>query len=164
MIQDSGNRTEFSSGAVRDIQKGKGRFDLVPMEIMAEDMNSFVIEKIDTFKKTKSAVSLIDILTASYTKLGYVEYIESEIEPMFPDAETMWIEVSIHFEEGAEKYGENNWKSSKDGKVGLPIECYINSMTRHYLKWLRGDTDERHDRAFVWNVICCLWTLAHTDD
>lgn len=29
-ILDSGNRTEFESGAVRDIQEGKGRCDLLP--------------------------------------------------------------------------------------------------------------------------------------
>lgn len=32
MIQDSGNRQEFGTGAVRDIQEGKGRFDLIPPE------------------------------------------------------------------------------------------------------------------------------------
>ena len=31
MIKDSGNRTEFKTGAVRDTQEGKGRFDLLPM-------------------------------------------------------------------------------------------------------------------------------------
>ena len=30
MIKDSGDRTEFSSGAVRDMHAGKGRFDLLP--------------------------------------------------------------------------------------------------------------------------------------
>lgn len=30
MIKDSGNRREFESGAVRDIQEGKGRMDLLP--------------------------------------------------------------------------------------------------------------------------------------
>jgi len=30
-IKDSGERTEFSTGAVRDLQSGKGRFDLIPM-------------------------------------------------------------------------------------------------------------------------------------
>lgn len=30
MIKDSGDRTQFESGAVRDIQKGKGRCDLLP--------------------------------------------------------------------------------------------------------------------------------------
>ena len=30
IIKDSGNRTSFKSGATRDIQEGKGRFDLLP--------------------------------------------------------------------------------------------------------------------------------------
>ena len=30
-ILDSGNRREFPTGAVRDIEEGKGRFDLLPM-------------------------------------------------------------------------------------------------------------------------------------
>ena len=30
MIKDSGERTEFASGAVRDMHVGKGRFDLLP--------------------------------------------------------------------------------------------------------------------------------------
>lgn len=31
-LKDSGNRQSFESGAVRDIQHGKGRFDLLPFE------------------------------------------------------------------------------------------------------------------------------------
>jgi len=33
-ILDSGERTEFSSGAVRDMHEGKGRFDLLPMCVL----------------------------------------------------------------------------------------------------------------------------------
>ena len=29
-VKDSGKRQEFKSGAVRDIQEGKGRYDLLP--------------------------------------------------------------------------------------------------------------------------------------
>ena len=29
-IKDSGDRTEFTTGAVRDMHEGKGRFDLIP--------------------------------------------------------------------------------------------------------------------------------------
>ena len=71
------------------------------------------------------------------------------------DKSTMLLEVSKHFEEGAEKYGENNWQK------GLPVKCYINSAVRHYLKWLRGDEDEPHDRAFCWYIICAIWTCNH---
>lgn len=35
-IQDSGDRTEFSTGAVRDMHEGKGRFDLLPWEAIWE--------------------------------------------------------------------------------------------------------------------------------
>ena len=31
MIKDSGERRQFETGAVRDIQEGKGRMDLLPM-------------------------------------------------------------------------------------------------------------------------------------
>lgn len=33
-ILDSGERTEFTSGAVRDMHEGKGRFDLLPMCVL----------------------------------------------------------------------------------------------------------------------------------
>lgn len=35
-IKDSGNRREFESGAVRDIQEGKGRMDLLPWAAIME--------------------------------------------------------------------------------------------------------------------------------
>ena len=35
-ILDSGERREFNSGAVRDIQEGKGRCDLLPLEPVAK--------------------------------------------------------------------------------------------------------------------------------
>ena len=34
-IKDSGERKEFSTGAVRDIQEGKGRCDLLPLDVVA---------------------------------------------------------------------------------------------------------------------------------
>lgn len=35
-IKDSGNRTEFSTGAVRDMHEGKGRYDLLPWNAIRE--------------------------------------------------------------------------------------------------------------------------------
>lgn len=35
-IKDSGSRTEFSTGAVRDAQEGKGRMDLLPFRAIME--------------------------------------------------------------------------------------------------------------------------------
>lgn len=33
-IKDSGERTKFEGGAVRDMHEGKGRFDLLPMCVL----------------------------------------------------------------------------------------------------------------------------------
>ena len=68
---------------------------------------------------------------------------------------TMLLEVAKHFEDGALKYGDDNWRK------GIPVRCYIDSSIRHYLKFLRGDQDEPHDRAFCWNILCCIWTCKH---
>jgi hypothetical protein len=38
------------------------------------------------------------------------------------------------------------------------VHIFIDSGVRHYLKYLRGDKDEPHDRAFIWNMLGAIWT------
>lgn len=95
-VKDSGNRTEFSTGSVRDAQEGKGRYDLLP-----------------------------------------------------------WIalrRLAIHYENGARKYGGNNWRK------GIPFSSYINSAFRHFTKWIMGWEDEDHLAALLWNIAALLET------
>ena len=151
MIKDSGERREFETGAVRDIQEGKGRCDLLPLDVIA------TIYKGHTDRM--GAPRVLEMIS-DFIGSGDVRFLENAIEwfmlndTPFGDANwaTVWLEVSKHFEEGAKKYGEHNWQK------GIPSHCYIDSGIRHYLKWLRGDEDEAHNRAFVWNMICCIWT------
>ena len=140
MIKDSGTRREFDSGAVRDIQEGKGRCDLMPLSVVGNILDKPTFSFIYKFTMTGEWFRLKDALTSS---------------GVYHDPYTMFLEVSKHFEEGALKYGEHNWQK------GIPTHCYIDSAVRHYLKYLRGDTDEPHDRAFVWNILCCIWTCKH---
>ncbi len=145
-IKDSGTRCEFPSGSVRDIQAGKGRCDLLPLQVISNILDSltggdYVLNEIDNFVKTGKTAALYRALSAF------------AIFAFDGSAETMILEVSKHFEDGAIKYGENNWQK------GLPVSCYINSAVRHYLKHHRGDKDEPHDRAFVWNIVCCIWEV-----
>lgn len=141
-IKDSGARREFETGAVRDIQEGKGRCDLMPLDVVGKFMDDLILLSISSYQETNDVVYL-------YTALNHFEKAIKESK------ETLMLEVAVHFEEGAKKYGERNWQK------GLPVNCYIDSAVRHYLKWLRGDVDERHDRAFVWNILCCIWTVKH---
>lgn len=142
-ILDSGNRRKFESGAVRDIQEGKGRCDLLPLDVVAiifTDHEFNIFRNISKFQETGRFVYLVYAILAA---------------EIFKDVPTMLLEVAIHFEEGAKKYGENNWQK------GIPVHCYIDSAVRHYLKFLRGDKDEPHDRAFCWNLLCAIWTCKH---
>lgn len=143
-IKDSGNRREFDTGAVRDIQEGKGRCDLMPLDVVAwVEGNDELFEYIEQFKESGFTLKLIQALNLFVS------------EKSTWDNHTMILEVAKHFEEGAKKYGENNWQK------GIPVRCYIDSAVRHYLKYLRGDQDEPHDRAFCWNIMCAIWTCDH---
>ena len=90
VIKDSGDRTLFSTGSVRDMHEGKGRLDLLPC----------------------SAI----------------------------------LELSKHCENGALKYGERNVDK------GIPQHSFIDSGLRHLFKYLRGDRDENHLVAALWNI------------
>jgi len=96
VLPDSGERSEFSTGAVRDAMTGKGTPSLIP----------------------------IDALRA----------------------------VSKRFEDGATKYGRNNWKK------GIPLSRYVDSLYRHLWQFMEGDTSEDHGGAVIWNAMCLIQT------
>ena len=143
MIADSGERREFETGAVRDMAEGKGRCDLMPLDVVAAVMGDIVIRAISNFQIYGTRENLIYAMN----QFIYENYDDNTYEAM--------LDVSKHFEEGAKKYGEYNWQK------GLPEWCYIDSAVRHYLKYKMGETSERHDRAFMWNIMCLLWTNKH---
>ena len=49
-IKDSGSRREFGTGAVRDIQEGKGRCDLMPLDVVGTVLANPTIDYIELFK------------------------------------------------------------------------------------------------------------------
>jgi len=148
-IKDSGDRRKFETGAVRDIQKGKGRCDLLPLDIIAEflnfnGINVVGLKDINAFMKTNDKKYLFQALS------NFIEFNYANSDGSYPAA---MLDLAKHFEDGAEKYGERNWEQ------GIPIHCYIDSAVRHLLKYMAGEKDEHHDRAFMWNIICCIRTM-----
>ena len=141
-LKDSGNRREFESGAVRDVQDGKGRCDLLPLDVITDMMNDEILFRINQY-------------VCSGNKTSLVCAIKAFSENRYGSLLTAILEVFKHYEDGCNKYGDRNWEK------GIPLHCYIDSGVRHYLKWLRGDKDEPHDRAFVWNMLGALWTQDH---
>ncbi len=133
-ILDSGERTEFASGAVRDTARGKGRCDLLPLDVCAclMDCDPVLVQLQRFFYEKQRDALWVLLREVSEPAFG-----------LFRGMADMLLEVAVHFEDG-----ERNWEK------GIPIARYVDSAVRHYLKWKRGDTDERHDRAFVWNILC----------
>ena len=155
-ILDSGDRTQFESGAVRDMREGKGRCDLVPLEVMAELLadlsgNDVIIDDIGYFMKARKEGDHES--AAGWLYAAIHNFVDKEYGGCMY---TALLEVSKHFEEGAKKYGEDNWRKS------IPVWCYIDSAIRHYLKHRRGDKDEPHNLAFIWNLMCCIWEVDHS--
>lgn len=95
-LPDSGERSEFTTGAVRDAMSGKGTPSLIP----------------------------IDALRA----------------------------VSKRFEDGASKYGRDNWKK------GIPLSRYVDSLYRHLWQLMEDDQAEDHGGAVIWNAMCLIQT------
>lgn len=148
-IKDSGQRRQFESGAVRDIQEGKGRFDLVPLDVVSklidDDYICSILDEINLFMTDKDVNHIIYAIKLFCKYRGWT----------IPNA---LLELSIHYEEGAKKYGEHNWEK------GIPAHCYIDSGVRHLIKCYDVWEDEPHDRAFIWNMVGLIWTISHKSE
>jgi hypothetical protein len=140
-LKDSGARREFETGAVRDIAEGKGRCDLLPLYVVGELLDSNILKCINNYVRFGGIKGLYDAIR-----------LFAEDHDDWGNVETAVLEASKQYEDGARKYGDRNWE------LGQPLHVFIDSGVRHYLKFRRGDTDEPHDRAFVWNMLGAIWT------
>lgn len=138
-ILDSGNRREFETGATRDIAIGKGRCDLLPLVEVGAMLDDTIIIGVGKYIETLQIRFLNEVLRLF-------------VQDNYKCAYTAFLELSKHYEAGALKYSERNWEK------GIPIHCFIDSAMRHYFKFKRGDEDEPHNRAFMWNIIGAIWT------
>ena len=150
-LPDSGQRREFGTGAVRDMGS-KGRCDLLPWDVLAdlppfehEDVRRFCWSmEVATRDRSTTAIrnALMDFINLTYGG----------------DVNEAMLQVAHLYEAGARKYSERNWQK------GIPVEVYLDSAGRHFLKYMRKDKDEPHDRAVIWNLLGALWTIKHLPD
>lgn len=56
---------------------------------------------------------------------------------------------AAHLTKGAKKYGRRNWQLACSPEE---LERFIQSACRHFRQWLRGDVDEDHMAAVIFNL------------
>lgn len=140
-IKDSGKRTEFETGAIREIDEvEKGRCDLIYNKGWTDVVKDNFYIVIEEFVRTGERRYVVAAIQAAVCKA-------------FDKFEDAYLEVAKHYAEGAKKYADRNMEK------GLPWHSCVDSALRHYTKWRRGDDDEPHARAVIWNLLTLLYMI-----
>lgn len=165
-IKMDGKEHKFGE-ATRYTKEGKGRFDLIPTCAVADIVSR--IEEI--YKESKSKYYSKSGLYTIAFDMDYVEAIVymvalKQSESSYPSTEVilnkekmyqlfgeMMQELAIHFQKGAEKYGERNCEK------GIPIWSFTDSGLRHMNQWFLGISDENHYISAIWNFVMAIWTF-----
>lgn len=143
-LNDTGDRTNYESGAVREVLDTNGRCDLMPLGVIAK-----------LFERDSTTCHILKALD-EYIYTGNQNFLYDAInEFIFNDKPSCILDLSKHYKDALAKYPERNWEK------GLPSHSFIDSGVRHLMKSLRGDDDEPHDRAFLWNMLGLLWNDEH---
>lgn len=173
-IKMDGEYRQFEGGGVRYTKTGKGRFDLIPSHALA-----FVVHYMENIDKENDiptcnignmlsgiaegeyerTIVLIACAVYSPSTGGIIpeEYknypcMDCDISQyqMWAAFNRMLKDLAIHYEKGAEKYGENNWRK------GIPKSSFEDSGFRHFTQFINNETDEPHHISAIWNFMCRL--------
>jgi hypothetical protein len=184
---DTSKLEEFGSGAKREDKSGKGRYDLIPGEMMHEfelytykkyfakdiftrfskydvSLNAY-FDEVDNIEKFFDLIA--SIIAVKYIP-EHLQIGETVNEIFYTKA--CWASfhkgiicmrkaLADHYEAGAKVHGVNNWKK------GIPVSDserggnFVDSMRRHTDQYLDDKTDEPHAIAAIWNAFCAAWTI-----
>lgn len=168
-IKVDGTHNTFGDGAVR-YTKNKGRFDLIPTNVL-----NLIIDTIDKQPETESTEVSVNELLRYIASNDYVNAIlqisclyngasynnPQMITGSFKTSKTITMktfimtlkDLAIHFQKGAEKYGERNCEK------GIPLWSFVDSGFRHTCQFILDETDEPHYISAIWNFWMAQWTI-----
>ena len=169
-IKVDGEPATFSGGAIR-FKKDKGRFDLIPTDVenrVLTKLRSIVNSGKDYPEFPFGYYEILDYLTRVNDKDNEDRFIDIIIALTFDKYLSaggiydryvaMLRDLAIHFQKGAEKYGEHNCEK------GIELWSFIDSGTRHTLQFLSGENDEPHYISAIWNFWMADWTIHKKED
>lgn len=181
-LKMDGEKAAFDSGAIRYTKTGKGRYDLIPGDVIAdiigyaidlfEDNNTVTVSKADIIEvayrgevEDRFKNTIINLVIQYYSPADVIQddrglpAAEGTIVSFMDGMANMLKDLAIHYENGAEKYGVDNWKKGIPVVGGDRGGSFMDSAMRHLAQYLIGLTDEPHQISCIWNCVCGLWTL-----
>lgn len=183
-LKMDGEKAAFESGAIRYTKTGKGRYDLIPNDIIAdiishandmfEEKAVRIVSKADVVEdayrgdpKDRFVHTIINVIIDHYAPGDIVEdnmgltANEVTFTSFTNGFFHMLKDLAVHYENGAEKYGVDNWKKGIPVTGGDRGGSFMDSAMRHLTQYLIGLEDEPHYISCIWNCVCGLWTLHH---
>ena len=161
----------------RDPKTGKGRFDLIP-----EEVYPVIFDQIDQFNGISGRDVCYDpmLIYHNIAKENWVYAIiqmtiygyRNERPLVDSNANCLWLcppkdiigcfwkmlqDLAIHFQKGAEHYGERNCQK------GIPLWSFKDSALRHATQTFSGKTDEPHLISVIWNCWMAEWTVLNDE-
>jgi hypothetical protein len=139
----------FETGAQRNSPIGKGAPHLIPPEAMNKVLLGIKSENLAEIllwkfleNKNYSLLPYVFFLIFSDSKLDYFPFMK---------------QLAAHYEKGAAKFGENNWR------LGQPLPRLFDSAMRHVWAIYAGEVDEDHVSAAAWNILAIIQTKIDID-
>ena len=145
--------------AIRCSKEGKGRFDLIPEYVLSECFESYSNQSYAMFPEAKAfecALNSDYVNAVTYiTQSKYHKYGDNTSSSFISEFVNMVRDLAIHFQKGAEMYGERNCEK------GIPLWSFRDSGIRHLVQYINGETDEPHYISAIWNFVMAEWTIIH---
>lgn len=171
-IKVDGTPKTYGNGATRHTKEGKGRFDLIPHEVFAplfervmklDTTDPYVVECtphsiITDIANDRPLDAIIKITIYHYYRdASVLEAIDNNISPesFVHCCWPMFKDLAVHFQKGAEIYGERNCQK------GIPAWSFKDSAMRHATQYFNHEEDEPHLISAIWNLWLLAWTFIH---
>jgi len=118
----------FNSNSIIDSTNGEGRCDLLPLEVISNCFNDDVIFYISLFLKDNDS-DLFNCILKDFL-------INNNIS---------WCDAVLIASKHIGEYKEQ------------PLPILVDSLVKHYLKYINGDKDEDHLSEFLWYIFACMY-------
>ena len=150
----------------RDPKTGKGRFDLIPTEVyyplFSKADHDWLLDChpasiLMSIADEKFIEAIIKMTIYAYVRPRHNEDYTASSSEFWHGVWPMLQDLAIHFQKGAEHYGERNCQK------GIPLWSFKDSAMRHATQVFEGKTDEPHSISVIWNCWLAAWTVITSD-